>query len=88
METLEGTIASVLFFNPENGYSVFRFSVEGRDKIVIVGSFPPLSPGERLRVQGAWETNPKFGPQLKVASFQPILPAGGQGHREVSSPAG
>jgi hypothetical protein len=49
METLEGTIESVLFFNPENGYSVFRFKVEGQDKIVIVGSFPPLSPGERLR---------------------------------------
>ncbi|MDD8027492.1 MAG: ATP-dependent RecD-like DNA helicase [Acidobacteriota bacterium] len=79
METLEGTIESVLFFNPDNGYSVFRFAVEGRDKIVIVGTFPPLAPGERIKVEGAWETNPKFGPQLKVACFQPVLPAGLKG---------
>ncbi len=79
MEAFEGTIESVLFFNPDNGYSVLRFSADGRDKMVIVGTFPPLAPGERLKVEGEWETNAKYGPQLKVARFQPVLPAGLKG---------
>lgn len=76
---IEGTVESILFFNPENGYSVFRFSVESGERHIIVGCFPPLSPGERLRVGGTWEVNPKFGPQLKAASFFPLLPSTAKG---------
>ncbi len=79
METLEGTIASVLFFNPENGYSVFKFALDEKPASVIVGTFPPLAPGERLRVSGVWETSPKYGPQFKVETFLPVLPAGVHG---------
>jgi len=74
-EQLEGTIEQILFYNPENGYTVVRFSTEGGESATIVGSFPPLSPGERLKVSGQWENNPKFGPQFKVAGFFPVLPS-------------
>jgi len=76
---IEGTVESILFFNPENGYSVLRFSVESGERHVVVGCFPPLSPGERLRVGGSWEVNPKFGPQLKADSFFPLLPSTAKG---------
>ncbi len=76
---IEGTVESILFFNPENGYSVLRFSVESGERHVVVGCFPPLSPGERLRVTGSWEVNPKFGPQLKADSFFPLLPSTAKG---------
>jgi len=78
-EEMEGTIEQIVFFNPENGYSVFKFSVEGGETKVIVGSFPPLSPGERLKVRGQWELNPKFGPQFKVDHFAPGLPSSSKG---------
>jgi exodeoxyribonuclease V alpha subunit len=78
-ETLEGTIEGILFFNPENGYSVFKFSAEGGGTQTVIGHFPPLSAGERLRVFGQWEINPKFGRQFKVSSFIPVLPAGIKG---------
>ena len=78
-DEIEGTIEQILFFNPENGYSVFKFSVEDRETLTIVGNFPPLAPGERLRVLGKSEVNPKFGPQFKVESFMPVLPAGAKG---------
>jgi exodeoxyribonuclease V alpha subunit len=74
-ENLEGTIEQILFFNPENGYSVFKFAIEDGETKIIVGQFPPLSPGERLKVTGQWEVNPKFGPQFKVESFIPVLPS-------------
>lgn len=78
-EQLEGTIEQILFFNPENGYSVLKFSIDGGETKVVVGSFPPLSPGERLKVSGQWELNPKFGPQFKAESFVPVLPSSAKG---------
>jgi len=78
-EEIEGTIESIVFFNPENGYSVLKFSVESGETKILVGNFPPLSPGERLTVTGAWENNPKFGPQFKVDHFVPVLPSSAKG---------
>jgi exodeoxyribonuclease V alpha subunit len=78
-ENLEGTIEQILFFNPENGYSVLKFAIEDGETKIIVGQFPPLSPGERLKVTGQWEVNPKFGPQFKVESFIPVLPSSTKG---------
>ena len=79
MEALEGTIESVLFFNPDNGYSVLKFSVDDGQKITVVGTFPPFSAGERLKLSGVRETSPKFGPQFKVQTFQAVLPSGLKG---------
>jgi len=74
-ECLEGTIEQVIFYNPENGYSVCRFALEDGRQFTILGTFPPLSPGEVLRVTGRFEMNPRFGQQLRVESFVPILPS-------------
>jgi exodeoxyribonuclease V alpha subunit len=78
-ETLEGTIEQILFFNPENGYSVLRFQPEDGALISAVGTFPPLAAGERLKLVGKWELNPKFGRQFKVETFIPCLPVGAKG---------
>ena len=78
-EQLEGTIESILYFNPENGYTIFKFSQEGAETKTVLGHFPPLSPGERLKITGLWQVNPKFGPQFKAESFVPVLPSGAKG---------
>ena len=74
-ECLEGTIEQVVYYNPDNGYTVCRFGLEDGRQFTIIGTFPPLSPGEVLRVSGRWEMNPRFGQQLRVESFVPILPS-------------
>ncbi|MGB7296864.1 MAG: helix-hairpin-helix domain-containing protein, partial [Candidatus Aminicenantales bacterium] len=79
VENLEGTIEQIVYYNPDNGYTVCRFAVEGREKLTLIGTFPPLSPGEVLRVTGRYETNPRFGPQLRVENFVPILPSSAKG---------
>jgi len=79
MESFEGTVEQVVYYNPENGYTVCRFSLEDGRTLTIVGSFPPLSAGEVLRLSGKWEVNPKFGQQLKVESYVPILPSSAKG---------
>jgi exodeoxyribonuclease V alpha subunit len=79
MESFEGTVEQIVYYNPENGYTVCRFSLEDGRKLTVVGSFPPLSAGEVLRLTGKWEVNPKFGQQLKVVSYVPILPSSAKG---------
>jgi len=74
-ESLEGTVEGILFYNPDNGYSVLKFSLEDGRPLTVIGSFPPLSAGEKLKISGCWEVNPKFGQQFKVDNFIPVLPS-------------
>jgi len=79
MDELEGTVEQVVYYNPENGYSVCRFQPESGPALTVVGSFPPLSPGEVLRIKGKWEVNAKFGRQFRVESFALSLPTSAVG---------
>jgi exodeoxyribonuclease V alpha subunit len=79
LELLEGSIERIVFYSPDTGYTVCKFSLPDDQTINVVGSFPPLSPGELLKVKGKWEINPKFGKQFKVESFLPILPSSVRG---------
>ena len=78
-EYLTGTIESVVFYSPDTGYTVCRFSLEDGKSLTIIGNFPPLSPGEMLKVKGKWEINPRFGQQFQVESFMPIMPSSEKG---------
>ncbi len=79
LELLEGSIERIVFYSPESGYTVCKFSLPDGDTINVVGSFPPLSAGELLKIKGKWEINPKFGKQFKVESFLPVLPSSVRG---------
>src|SRR5512137_1157539 len=78
-EPLDGAIEEIVFYNPDNGYTVAKFRTEAGEDLTIVGCFPPLSPGEVLRIRGAWELNPRFGRQFKVEHFTMTLPASAAG---------
>ena len=73
MVTVSGSIEDVVFFNPENGYSVLALSVQ-EEMLTVVGTFPELAVGEEVEVTGEYAHHPKFGQQLKAASFKRILP--------------
>jgi exodeoxyribonuclease V alpha subunit len=78
-EHLDGAIDEIVFYNPDNGYTVAKFKTEAGEDLTIVGCFPPLSPGEVLRIRGGWELNPRFGRQFKVEHFTMTLPASAAG---------
>ncbi|TLM99457.1 ATP-dependent RecD-like DNA helicase, partial [bacterium] len=78
-EFVEGAVADIVFYNPDNGYTVFRFEPEGGEALTAVGCFPPLSPGEVLRLCGQWELNPRFGRQFKVDHYTMTRPASAKG---------
>ncbi len=72
---LTGTIESIVFYSPDTGYTVCRISLEDGRNITAIGNFPPLTPGETLKIKGKWEINPKFGQQLRVSHYMPVLPS-------------
>jgi len=78
-EFVEGAVESIVFYNPDNGYTVARFQPESGEPMTVVGCFPPLSPGEVLRIFGDWTLSPRFGRQFKVDRFTMTLPVSAKG---------
>ena len=73
METVTGSIEDVVFFNPDNGYSVLSLNVKG-EPVTVVGTFPELAIGEEVEVSGEYARHARFGQQLKASAFRRILP--------------
>jgi exodeoxyribonuclease V alpha subunit len=63
MNSFAGTIEQIIFYSPDTGYTVLKFVPEEGESMTVIGSFPPLSPGEVLKIKGKWVKNPKYGRQ-------------------------
>ncbi len=73
--SLEGVLAHVVFQNPENGFTIGRLEVVGSGPAVTLkGLLLGVAKGERLRVQGRWIDDLRYGRQLEVESFLPLAP--------------
>jgi exodeoxyribonuclease V alpha subunit len=76
LTTLEGHLETITYYNEENHYTIARFRTEKTQNLVtILGYLPEPSPGEALKISGVWENHVKYGQQLKLASFEVLLPA-------------
>ena len=69
-----GTIHSIIFQNPESGYTVLRLLTEDGEVVTVVGCVPCAAPGERLVVYGRWEQHPQHGEQLRAVELERSLP--------------
>ncbi len=75
-KVIEGVLERTLYHNEETGYTVASLRAEGHTTpVTVVGSLVGVNLGERLRLRGKWETHPRFGPQYRVESYTPIIPA-------------
>jgi exodeoxyribonuclease V alpha subunit len=63
------------FANPETGWAVLDAEHDG-DEIVLVGQLAHLEERERVRVEGRWQHDKRYGPQVRVASAEPVAPSG------------
>ncbi|MGN0964233.1 MAG: ATP-dependent RecD-like DNA helicase [Dysosmobacter sp.] len=72
--TTEGTVHSLIFQNPENGYTILRLVTEDGEVVTVVGCIPCVAPGERLAVDGVWEQHPQHGEQLRAVEIERRLP--------------
>ena len=80
--TIEGHLEHITYFNEDTHYTIARLKPAGLTAAVtVVGYLAGVSLGETIKINGRWETHPKFGQQLKIDSFEVTLPAGIDGIR-------
>ncbi|GMV41563.1 MAG: ATP-dependent RecD-like DNA helicase [Myxococcales bacterium] len=82
MATLEGTVDHVVYSNDETHYAVAHVRpIQGTDvplfldTVTVVGTIPAIAPGQDLRLDGDWVTDPRYGRQFRVRSFELRVPA-------------
>jgi exodeoxyribonuclease V alpha subunit len=73
--TLTGEVERVTYENEETGFRVIRVGgVSNRGTISVVGRFPAVGPGTRVRVTGEIINDPRHGEQLRVETLVPVEP--------------
>ncbi len=84
MDSLEGLVERITYYNEETGYTVLRLRPAGKrgsfsdpddDLITVVGNLPEVNPGESLRLGGGWAAHPQYGKQFKADTCEQVLPA-------------
>lgn len=69
-EQLAGFIDSVVYVQPENGFTVARLKEpKKKDLVVIVGRLPSVQPGENVVCKGVWKNHPSYGRQFEVSDY-------------------
>jgi exodeoxyribonuclease V alpha subunit len=59
----------------DSGFAVVDADRDG-DEVVLVGTIAHLEERERVRIAGVWQDDRRFGMQVKVATAEPLAPAG------------
>jgi exodeoxyribonuclease V alpha subunit len=75
-ETIEGHLERIVFSSEHNHYTVAKIKVKGdSDLVTVVGELAGMTPGQELKLSGAWETHPKYGRQFRATNYSVSLPA-------------
>lgn len=75
MDTLTGTVKSIIFRNAENGYTVLEIEDEAGNERTVVGPLPLITVGERAEFTGVWAEHPAYGPQFKALGNKTLAPS-------------
>jgi len=80
-ETVSGSVASVVYRNPENGYTVLHVVPPGRDgfllggnEFTVVGKTAAVWEGEDITATGAWVVDKTHGRQFKAETINCVAP--------------
>ena len=83
METIQGSIERITYYNEENGFVVAKLQEKGKKELTtIVGNLAAINPGESLKLTGRWVYNKKFGEQFQVEASETTVPATVMGIRK------
>jgi len=76
----EGVLERIVYENTENGFFVGRLRVAGEvDLLTVVGNLMAVSTGETIRLRGRFIDDRKWGKQLRIESYETILPSSIEG---------
>lgn len=69
-EQITGFIDSIVYVQPENGFTVARLKEHRKkDLTVIVGVLPAVQPGETVLCLGVWKNHASYGRQFEVSEY-------------------
>ena len=69
-DQLAGFIDSIIYTQPDNGFTVARLKEPKKKELVtIVGTFPSIQPGESVVCTGSWKMHPSYGKQFDVKEY-------------------
>lgn len=71
---LEGQIIEIIYKNEINSYVVAEFETNEHEEITVVGYLPFVNKGDNLKLIGEIVTHPDYGEQLKISTFEKIIP--------------
>ena len=80
LETVEGTIRSVVYRNEGNGYTVLHveipsdFELAKSPEITVVGKAQAVWEGEDVKAEGHWVTDKTHGRQFKATTLTCVAP--------------
>ena len=75
MSKFEGTVESIVYRNPENGWTVASVRLDGsKGNISAVGVLPLLSVGEHAIFDGDLTEHPTYGRQIKATAYETTRP--------------
>lgn len=69
----EGVLDRIVYESEETGFFVGRMR-QGQEVITFVGNLMAVSEGETVRLRGRWVDDKKFGRQLRVESYETLVP--------------
>lgn len=72
---LEGQIVDIIYKNEINSYTVATFETNEKEETTVVGYLPFVNVGDNLKITGTIVTHPDYGEQLKITTFEKIMPA-------------
>ncbi len=76
MESLNGVVERITFFNEDNGYSVIKIKSQAFPELVtVVGKMGCVNIGSVLNLQGQWIFDSKYGKQFEAHIFTEAVPA-------------
>jgi exodeoxyribonuclease V alpha subunit len=71
----EVVIRRLRWSSDETGFAIIDAD-RGGDEVVLVGTIAHLEERERVRIDGQWQDDRKYGLQVKVATAEPLAPTG------------
>ena len=79
LETLNGTIENVVYYNESTDYAVLEISDKDGLLVTAVGTLPIPVEGESVIFKGNWVYHKEFGKQFSIESFEKTLPSESEG---------
>ncbi|MCP4592988.1 MAG: ATP-dependent RecD-like DNA helicase, partial [bacterium] len=74
MNEIKGSVAKVVFRNPENGYTVVKIEEPSGVIATATGVLPEVAPGVDLVLRGKWTRHPRFGKQFQIEEHEIVVP--------------